>query len=414
MNYVRLTEMKISKKGNRVDYYFDASENFKKFILDINDNPFVEYPEGYNLNEIPKGILAIPFVSNVMLICAMLDDFIIEVDELSKEFYDSLTDIQSSYLRMYPYMKFNIKVNAKSITEDKCVVYDNKCSLFFTGGVDATSALIEVTDKKPLIINIVGGDVSINDVDTHNCLDDYFNRLSTQFGLEYMFITSNFRYFYNEKPLDELCMARLKQKHYHNWWGNISHICSMSSLIAPVVWKNGISTHYIASSYEKDNEVFDANNEDLVSSIKLPYCNLVSVDAELNRMQKMKKIVEYTEKQNAHFELKVCWRRKKGENCSSCEKCYRTILEILANGGDPNDYGFNVNNKTYEDMHNWCDSKHVDVGFWNDIQKVFQSKSEYWQTKSEISWILTQKFNNRSKLKKFLHSCRVLLFKLKY
>ena len=38
--------------------------------------------------------------------------------------------------------------------------------------------------------------------------------------------------------------------------------------------------------------------------------------------------------------LHVCWETSSGSNCSCCEKCFRTMLAILLEGGDPNEFGF--------------------------------------------------------------------------
>ena len=43
---------------------------------------------------------------------------------------------------------------------------------------------------------------------------------------------------------------------------------------------------------------------------------------------------------NVPVKLRVCWESRGGENCCHCEKCYRTILGLIAEGADPNDYGF--------------------------------------------------------------------------
>ena len=55
----------------------------------------------------------------------------------------------------------------------------------------------------------------------------------------------------------------------------------------------------------------------------------------------MKKICEYRNKNKTNIPLRVCWESDDGNNCCHCEKCYRTIISIIAEKENPIDYGFN-------------------------------------------------------------------------
>lgn len=85
----------------------------------------------------------------------------------------------------------------------------------------------------------------------------------------------------------------------------------------------------------------------MVNAIKFCNCELKSLDKDLDRTKKAKKIVEYCEQNNVRFKLKVCWYQHGGENCSRCEKCYRTILDIIINKDNPNLYGFSGTKDTF-------------------------------------------------------------------
>lgn len=103
--------------------------------------------------------MVVPFLG-CMLSVAMLLRLKIEVPEIDKTFMESLPRIQDAYKRMYPYANFKLEVTAHKVV--RCPNYYSppqytRTSLFFTGGVDATSALIEKIEDKPLLINIWGG-----------------------------------------------------------------------------------------------------------------------------------------------------------------------------------------------------------------------------------------------------------------
>jgi len=44
------------------------------------------------------------------------------------------------------------------------------------------------------------------------------------------------------------------------------------------------------------------------------------------------------------LKLRVCWKGDNGDNCNHCEKCLRIIVNLILEGEDPKDYGFNLEN----------------------------------------------------------------------
>ena len=397
MNNKKLVLTNWEIKNNRIEYFFNYPSKIAKYYKDKKQTSlFIEYPSDCDLTKIPASVLMIPFVAN-MLTMTMLLNIAIEVPELDQEFYNSLKNIKASYKSMFPYINFNFDVRVKNLVNNQIKNTTLKESLFFTGGLDATSGLIELlkspSHKRLTLINIWGGDINPNDILTHKNLESYFENLKSTFNVDYKFIRSNCRDLYNEKIISRFTALKIHPWHNHGWWASIAHILSMSSLIAPLAYLYGIRYHYISSSYEASNRTFDANNETMVNSIKFTNCELKSLDKDLDRTQKAHKIVSFCKNHNVNFLLKVCWYHHNGENCSHCEKCYRTILDIIVNKGDPNLYGFCVNNKTFNEIHNFLLNNYVNSGYWKPIQIKFQNNSEYWMNKPEISWILNFKFN---------------------
>ena len=273
-------------------------------------------------------------------------------------------------------------------------------SLFFTGGVDATSALVSIFSKKPLLINIWGGDLRLTDQDSHEELEQYLNRLTSAMGLEFCFVKTNAREMFDENALGELCLKILGRKYNHDWWSSIAHILSMVTTVAPLMYSRKIKEHYIGSSYEITSETFDSNNEQLVNAIKYSSSNFHIVDEELDRNEKVKRIIQYEKalsdagEKVPPIELKVCWNRRAGKNCCGCEKCYRTIMNIIVNHGSPAELGFPVNHKVFENMKEYLSTKKVNRAFWIPIQKEFLKEEAYWRKNEDISWILDVKINS--------------------
>lgn len=352
----------------------------------------MEFPETIDVSGVPEAILTIPFVAN-MLTVTMLLGTPIEVQHLDAQFTDSIKNIEQVYHNMYPHSRLSFNVQVKK-TVDCSYEPQNIKSLFFTGGLDATSALAQTASEKPLLINIWGGDISTDDNKSHAHLEEYFQRLTRQIGNEYVFIKSNCREMYNEEKVTKLWGTRISPFKNHGWWANIGHILSMSSLIAPIVYAKKISVHYIGSSYDSKSSTFDANNAELLNAIKFGNIDFISVDENRNRMQKAKTVIEFSNRTEIPLELKVCWYRQAGRNCSRCEKCYRTIMNIVVNHGDPNDFGFAVNSDTFREMRMFLSENYVNAEFWNEIQKGFLQNRTEWERNGDLSWILEFRFNS--------------------
>lgn len=61
---------------------------------------------------------------------------------------------------------------------------------------------------------------------------------------------------------------------------------------------------------------------------------------EFNRQMKVHNIIFFSKSTRKKISLRVCWESEGGSNCCHCEKCFRTILAVYAEGENPNDYGF--------------------------------------------------------------------------
>ena len=55
---------------------------------------------------------------------------------------------------------------------------------------------------------------------------------------------------------------------------------------------------------------------------------------------KVHNITQFSKNTGKKIPLRVCWESSGGSNCCNCEKCWRTILGVYAEGFDPHDFGF--------------------------------------------------------------------------
>lgn len=383
-----LNEIVINQNG-RVEYDYTIPYCVRKFIS--SRKFFVEYSDDIALKNVPEAILTVPFIAN-MLTIAMITGCSIKVKKCDKAFFEAIKEIEDVYRKMYPYLKLTFDVAADEVVDCSYEISESK-TLFFTGGLDATSALARVYEKDVTLVNIWGGDVALSDKETHDDLSKYLSQIKKFLGLKYLFIKSNCREMFNEKNISKLTAIKLRPKHNHGWWASIAHVLAMVSLLAPYAYDKRIGINMLASSYTRNGTVFDANNEEMLAAIKFGSCKMVSIDSNLQRTDKAKNIIRFSKEHNFPVQLKVCWFRKAGKNCSSCEKCYRTILDIVVSGGNPNDFGFKVDDNTYLEMQKYLLRNYVNPEYWKEIQERFIEEKNTWQDNENIGWIINFRFN---------------------
>ena len=392
MEKVILEEISLSSTelGTRVDYKYKAPEILQKYIK--GEPLFVEFP--CDMKSVPLSILSIPFVG-IMATVTMLLNVEIHVPVLEKGFMDCMAKLNKVYAKMYPDSGLKIDVFADNVAKTKiCSGRGTSNALFFTGGVDATSALIGLLEKRPTLVNIWGGDLRLTDEDSHRELAQYLDTITEYLDLDYCFIKTNAREMFREDELGYLTSNPVGMFNEYGWWATIAHSLSMASTVIPWTYKKEIRSIYLGSTHAKKEISYDANNAELLDAISNEICSIRIADGDLVRNDKVTKIVRWKQETKAPIQLKVCWRRVAGKNCSSCEKCYRTILNILSNHGDPNEFGFEVDANVLLGIKKYLETNRVGTAFWKPIQDAFLAEKEYWRTRSEISWILDVKFNS--------------------
>ena len=88
-----------------------------------------------------------------------------------------------------------------------------------------------------------------------------------------------------------------------------------------------------------------------------------------------------------------------GTNCCKCEKCYRTILEIVSEGGEPNAFGFQWDTKNIIkcrfDMQTKIRIRDFEIAFFYlPIQRAFAVNRKKIRNYKKYRWITKMDFNN--------------------
>lgn len=198
-----------------------------------------------------------------------------------------------------------------------------------------------------------------------------------------------------------------------SWWHAVQHGISIISHGTFLAYLLKVEKILFSSSFQYKKEDI-LNRENIIPCASSPFidnefkfasCSVVHDGWELSRPEKIKTIVDFRNKNNAKVGLHVCWYNTSGENCNLCEKCTRTYMSLIAMGEDPNEYGFNVNEKVFnhskktfeeailkkEKIGGW--SIHKDsLRAWNDNKSLFKQNEERWRN-TPFEWILDVDFD---------------------
>jgi hypothetical protein len=350
MGNITLNKVYVNK--NRVDYFFSVSRELQKYF-NKNNHLFFEY--NYEITDVPESILAIPFVSNVIPL-TWLTNSTLSIKELDKSFFNCLKEVKVAYQEMFPHILLCGNLSVKKIVENK---YDPEveAAALFSGGLDAVTTFIRIKDKKPLLITEYGWHENDSDysevweADKNNAID-----FANHHNLENVLIQSNYGTFIKAQVID----LDFSKKLGDTWWHGLHHGLAIISAPIPIAYKLKVNCIYIASSNSPLLKVSCASDPTIDNKIKYSSGTVLHDGYELNRQDKVKVLVDYS-KRNSPIKVRVCFKNE--YNCCKCEKCLRTIFGIIAEGMNPEEFGFNLPSNLSNDLKIRLDNE---VKFFTD------------------------------------------------
>ena len=134
----------INIKNRSVEYEFEISEDLKNFFS--GREFIIEYNE--NIEKVPKAILSVPFVGNVLPI-VWLTGSTLFIEELDREFYYAIPKIKCGYVKMYPESKFDGEIVVNRVVKCERDAIPGKTALLYSGGVDSTYTMCTHIKEHP-------------------------------------------------------------------------------------------------------------------------------------------------------------------------------------------------------------------------------------------------------------------------
>ncbi|MDB2613989.1 hypothetical protein N9Y92_02385 [Chlamydiales bacterium] len=292
----------------------------------IREDYQIVFPKEANLKEIPSSIVDIPLIMNVIsMVWISGNQYTIE--EMDEDLYYSLIKVKKFFNRYHQNTKWNGELIPKRLIKNRSTITSLKPAALFTGGVDSTATLLRHLDEEPHLISFGNPNkVAVN--------------FATELSLKFQVIQSNYESFLNKRYLDHLtCDISV-------WRTDAIEGLSWVGMAAPLLYIQGIPRLYIASSGTWDEHLFPDGkcvrniSNPIVDENLTPFGLEVKHDAfDLTRCDKISYVLNYCRDNHlTQCKFSVCNK----ENCNHCEKCYRTINEIVALGVDPRGCGFNI------------------------------------------------------------------------
>ncbi|TAH73745.1 MAG: hypothetical protein EWM47_02460 [Anaerolineaceae bacterium] len=341
MNRIVIEDVKVI--DNHLECNYTIYGEWKRYFKDTNTF-FIDY--GKKIDRAPESVLVIPLLCNVLPLVWIFDAELI-VDDIDKDFFDSIEDFKQGYVNMYPQVSFKGRVSPMKITDNR---QDNlnRTATFFSGGVDAYNTLFTHIDENPILVTLWGADITFEDQVGWKFVDSLIKRVALQYKLDYIPIKTSFRRFLNEKTLSDYVFKLTGD----NWWYGYQHGIGIIGHIAPLAYQYKIKTAYIASSLTIDDNTTCASDPTIDNFVRFFGCQVVHDGYEYSRPEKTLRISKYVEKTKIPVQFKVCWESEGGSNCCHCEKCYRTILCLIAVKSNPLEYGFIYREDEFAGMMN--------------------------------------------------------------
>ena len=170
------------------------------------------------------------------------------------------------------------------------------------------------------------------------------------------------------------------------------------SIAIPLAYQNKVKNIYIASSFAIGNPGKCASYPTTDIEFKFASKGGCIHDAfELSRQAKVQYLVDYQKESGEPYPVRVCSFNDR--NCCECEKCFRTILEIIAENGNIRDFGFEINGNLkdyWEEVMNrrlWnFGVKGESKKHWPDSIRKMKENYEQIEEKEFVDWFLNYDF----------------------
>lgn len=186
----------IEKTRNSIKVNFSFCDEISKYFRQ-NFQKIQYLKLNHDLTNIPDGIAIIPFVSNVLPIIWFFDLKLI-IDEIDKNFFESIDDIKKGYKLLFPFIDFKGEVICKN-TKDFSYTAQNNSVALFSQGLDSINTVINNLDKNLSLLTLHGSDIPLDKTEGWNNLSGIIDEFAESVNVKNYYAKSNFRRMLNKR-----------------------------------------------------------------------------------------------------------------------------------------------------------------------------------------------------------------------
>jgi len=314
----------------------------------------VEYQEDdeLDLRKLDNSQLSIPFIlCTAPFIWGSGKTFTIKT--MDEDLFYSLQKLQQIFRLFFPANTWSGRIIPEKLKKNCSSPFDTSAyakaspdrqgdrgvAMLFSGGLDAVCASFGHLEEKQFLITICGNDVKIHEKAMWNNVKKQCKDYAITYGHTNAFIRSNFRTFLNESLLSTYCKTINKA-----WQEALTALC-LTSLAAPLLIAKGFNNLHIGATRTIDFPYPFGTHPLLDNNIAFAGIQVFHDQPEFDRVDKIRFIDTQVKKYNVPYPpIRVCFCKRlqeiEGENCSKCEKCLRTMNEIIVLGINPEFFGF--------------------------------------------------------------------------
>lgn len=358
--------------GGRVEHELSIPRRLRGFFE--ADSFWVEFDSEAVGEACPPGILLVPPLVSIAPL-AWASGTTVEVREVGRTFLESLDRLQSALERMYPAV---FTEDVEPLLYDETVEYDTSTSgssMLFSGGVDSLACYVEHRHEEPALFTVHGSDVDLDNETAWESVHEQVDSFADPRGLTVHRIRSNFRAL--RYGLVNACLTSGIDR---GWWGSVHFGTALPALCAPVAYHRGYEVVYEASGYTADPTRPNAQPS-FVDEIAWDGTRVEMTEVDQSRQDKIGVIADYLAGTSEPLTVRSCYSDERGENCSECSKCRRTIIGLIVEGVDPNTVGYHVDGSTLADTRRAFEEGELRLHlpnkvFWEEIRDELDGEGD--------------------------------------
>lgn len=347
MEYIKLQN--VIREKNCFTFEFDTSLKCftkKSFFVDYGDTAI----------NAPESIINIVFAAVMVPVC-WATGAELSLPVLDEAYLKSLKDCKPFFEKWKRgQWAFNEKINT---LPEKNACDSDKCGMLFSGGLDSLTTYIKHKEKKPELFTVFGADIPLS------------KKQFIEFYKKHLFEFADFQHtpiHWIMTDIREVCSNKKMAKYAYDWYTQVSHGMLLTSLTAPIGHKT-IREFIIASSHYGPFDYMCGSDIELDSHIRWANTKVCYDNAEYMRHEKIIHFLKGHEEFYKH--LRVCWSQFDRLNCGKCEKCLRTMVELLANNIDPQACNFPIDENTLNKLRKKFEAWHSRYRFFSPESRVY-------------------------------------------